>query len=247
MKIFGISDLHLAKSVEDKNMDLFGPVWEGYMEKISLNWQQLVAPGDLVVIPGDISWAMKIEEAYEDFNFINQLPGRKIILKGNHDYWWSTGNKLKNFAITNKLDTVSFLHNSCQLVEELNTAICGTRGWKNPWDANFSREDQKIYQREVMRLEMSLKAGRDSGAGKIIAALHYPPFLPDDPKQEENPLLQLLMQYGVETCIFGHIHASGEKEREKWSSFIGSPRKICGIDFYLLSCDMNAFRPVRLM
>lgn len=247
MKVFGISDLHLAISVEDKNMDLFGPVWEDYMNKIAQNWSKEVCSEDIVIVPGDISWAMKIEKAYEDFKYIESLPGKKLIFKGNHDYWWSTGNKLNNFIKNNNLNTISFIQNSCYMVKQLGIAVCGTRGWKNPWDNNFSKDDNKIYAREIIRLEMSLNTARSIGAEQIIAALHFPPFLPEDPKEGENEILELLIKYGVKTCIFGHVHLSGEKDREKWSGFLGKPRNICGINFYLVSSDMNSFSPVRIL
>lgn len=247
MNIYGIADLHLAVSTPDKSMEIFGSSWEKYMDKIIYNWNNMICEEDVVVIPGDISWAMRLEDSLEDMRFIDNLPGRKIIMKGNHDYWWATGNKMNNFLINNGLKTITYLQNSFFPVKELSTAICGSRGWKNPWDNGFNEEDLKIYNRELLRLEMSLSQASKEDAGNIIAALHFPPLAPDNYHLEDNEIIKLFEKYSVKKCIFGHIHIGNGKEKDKWSGFADGSVNINGINFQLVSSDMISFRPVRIV
>ena len=174
MAIFAISDLHLALS-EDKPMEVFGGSWDNYMERIKENWENTVKESDTVLIPGDISWAMYIKNAYRDFNFLNSLPGTKIISKGNHDYWWETVSKLNNFANENDFSTIKFMHNNAYSAE--NVAFCGSRGYPvTTSNVNtLSEEESKIYNRELSRFELSASFAKKEKCEKIVALLHYPP------------------------------------------------------------------------
>ena len=172
MSIYTLSDLHLAFGV-DKPMDIFGYGWENYMEKIHTNWINTIKENDTVIVGGDISWGTYLDDIKPDFDFLESLPGRKILLKGNHDYWWESLTKLRKFTQDMHYTTIDFLHNTAFIAE--NTAICGTRGWIDPSSDNFKSDDQKIYLRELGRMELSLIEGAKSNPKKVIAVLHYPP------------------------------------------------------------------------
>ena len=232
MSIFAISDLHLALSVY-KPMDVFGGRWNDYMEKLKNQWLTTITGNDTVIIPGDISWATYLEQSYEDFKFIDALPGMKIISKGNHDYWWTTIKKLERYVEENAFKTISFMHNKNYEVE--NTLICGTRGWKCPGDDSFNQEDHKIYVREVQRLELSLKGNKAPTSQDIITAMHYPPF---NPKGEKSDFIELMKQYNVGTCIYGHLHGEGCKNTVE--GFFE------GINFICVSSDKLNFKPIQL-
>lgn len=234
MSIFAISDLHLAISI-NKPMDIFGARWYNYMVRLKENWRTTVSDEDYVVIPGDISWAMYIEEAIEDFKFIDSMPGRKIISKGNHDYWWTTLSKLNKFLDANQFRTISFMHNNSFCIEGIT--LCGTRGWKCPGDDDFSEEDRKIFERELQRLELSLKsASETSNDGGVIVSMHYPPF---NAKGEPSKFVEIMGKYNVRKCIYGHLHGTGFK-----SAVVGL---IDGIDFSLVSADYLDFKPIILI
>jgi len=244
MSVYAIGDLHLAQSI-DKPMDIFGAKWSNYMEQIRESWESTVTDEDTVIIPGDISWATYLEEAVLDFKFIDSLPGNKIILKGNHDYWWTTLTKLENFLLHNDFKTIKFLQNNC--FEAGSFRICGTRGWKCPGDDDFNEEDKKIYERELQRLELSLKSinsksGKkksgepDEDSGKnIIVALHFPPF---NSKWQPSEFIEIMKKYGVKICIYGHIHGESHK-----NAFQGD---LDGISFKLVSSDYLKFEPLLL-
>jgi len=232
MAVYAISDLHLAVGV-DKPMDIFGDRWLNYMEKLKTQWEKTVTPADYVIIPGDISWATYIDQALEDFRFIESLPGRKLISKGNHDYWWTTMNKLNEFIENHGLMSISFMHNNSFCLEK--TAVCGTRGWKCPGDDDFSAEDLKIYNRELQRLELSLKSAEACGGNYIVAALHYPPF---NSRKKPSGFVEIMRKYGVRLCIYGHLHGEGFK-----NAFTG---KYEGIEFRLVSADYLYFKPLAL-
>ncbi len=232
MAVFAISDLHLAYSV-DKPMDIFGGRWEGYMDKLKKNWLELVRVNDSVIIPGDISWAMYLDELYADFSFLQELPGKKYISKGNHDYWWTTMNKMKAFVIENNFTSIEFLHNNHYI--DQGFSICGTRGWTCPDDEGFSIEDEKIYRREIQRLEISLSAAQKVGAENIVVALHYPPF---NYKQQKSGFVDIMEKYKVRLCLYGHLHGEGRRH-----SFEGKER---GITYKLISADHLAFKPLRI-
>ncbi|NLC68214.1 MAG: serine/threonine protein phosphatase [Clostridiaceae bacterium] len=236
MALFAISDLHLALGV-NKPMDMFGGNWANYMSRIKEEWEKTVTDSDCVIIPGDISWATYLEQSYEDFKFINALPGEKIILKGNHDYWWTTLRKLDVFMQENNFISVNFLHNNCYEVE--NAVICGTRGWKCPGDEDFGEEDNKIFRRELQRLELSLKcAARVSGgitAKKIVVAMHYMPF---NNRKEPSDFVEIMKKYDVKMCLYGHLHGEGIRNAVEGV--------INGIGYRLVSADYLDFRPLKL-
>lgn len=233
MAIYAISDLHLALSV-DKPMDVFGARWADYMDRLEENWRTTVGEEDYVLVPGDISWATYLNQAYEDFKFIDGLPGKKIISKGNHDYWWTTKNKLDQFIVENEFSTIAFMHNNSYNIED--TAICGTRGWSLPGEAGFSHEDMKIYQRELQRLEHSLKEAAIPDDGRIIAAMHFPAF---NSKGVFSEFLDIMQKYNVQLCIYGHLHGEAHKRAVEGL--------VKGIEFRLVAADYIGFKPVRLL
>lgn len=229
MAIYAISDLHLSLGT-DKPMDVFGDCWQNYVEKIQKNWIDTIGPDDTVIIPGDISWATYLEDTEKDFAFIESLPGIKVFLKGNHDYWWSTASKMKRFLASKKFYTIDILHNNSVMVS--GNAICGTRGWKNPEDNDFTQEDQKIYARELNRLELSLQDGIKKEPDRIIVALHFPPF---GQQSRQSELIELMNKYGVNICLYGHLHGDALK-----TAFTGN---IYGIEFKPVSADYLEFKP----
>lgn len=232
MAIYAISDLHLALSV-DKPMDVFGTRWANYMDKLKENWQAVVGADDTVIVPGDISWATYLGQAQEDFSFIHSLPGKKIISKGNHDYWWTTKSKLDKFLEEKNFSTISFMHNNSYNAE--GAAICGTRGWSMPGEIGFNAEDAKIYQRELQRLELSLKNANADTENGIITALHFPPF---NSKGVFSGFLDIMLKYNVKRCIYGHLHGETHK-----NAIEGEAK---GIDFRLIAADHLGFMPLKL-
>lgn len=227
MAIFAIGDLHLSTGC-DKPMDVFDG-WHDYVHRITENWGRQVAPQDTVVLAGDISWGMTLEQALGDFRLIDSLPGRKVLIKGNHDYWWTSRKKMEAFFACNRLNSLTILHNSVVCAEGL--ALCGTRGWMFE---NGEPHDQKMTAREEGRLEASLKAAAAAG-GEPVAFLHYPPIFAGSAAQG---MLDLLAAYGVRRCFYGHLHAGA-----RLSAFEGEHR---GIRFSLISADHLEFRLKRL-
>ena len=209
MAIYTIADLHLSINDQtNKSMEVFGARWNDYVEKLERHWMNTVGPQDTVVIPGDISWALTLEEAKQDLQFLNALPGKKLIGKGNHDFWWSTASKLHAFFQANQLDSIALLHNNAYKVE--NKIICGTRGWftDDSQQLTVSQTDYaKIVNREVIRLELSLKQGlllQDAEQPEeILVFLHFPPVWGNFTCPE---ILEVLSKYGIKNCYFGHIH-----------------------------------------
>lgn len=257
MALFAISDLHLAMST-DKPMDVFGPRWEKYMDRLEQNWLGCVGYDDTVLIPGDISWATYLDEAGEDLRFIERLPGRKIISRGNHDYWWASAKKMNEFICEQGITTINFMHNNSYIYESKTGSsektcgcrkamICGTRGWKLPGDESFSHEDEKILKRELNRLELSLKeCGKTTECGKtmesgkttfdrIIVAMHYPPF---DNKGKPSEFVDIMVDYGVSLCVYGHLHGEACK-----TAFQGNYNDI---EYKLVSADFLEFTPCYL-
>ena len=173
MSIFAISDLHLPLGI-DKPMNVFGSKWDNYVDRLAENWQSIVGEDDIVIMPGDISWATYLEDACRDFEYINALNGTKIIMKGNHDYWWTTMNKLRAFTESRGFDTIKFVHNNCFYCEECGVAVCGTRGW-NIAKEGSSDEDKRLFLREKERMILSLESARAHRPKEIIASIHYPP------------------------------------------------------------------------
>ena len=227
MALYTIGDTHLSLS-RDKPMDIFGEKWKDHAEKLKSGFSA-VGQDDLTVICGDLSWGMGIEETKEDFLFIDALPGRKIILKGNHDYWWSTATKTRKFFEQNGISTIDILYNNC--FDYGDYAICGTRGWFYE-EEKGNEHDAKIMHREIMRLETSLNAAGDRTK---LVFLHYPPVFQSYRCEE---ILQLLKKHEVRLCCYGHIHGKGcNFAFNGWMD---------GTEFRLVSADFVDFTPVRL-
>lgn len=226
MAIFAIGDLHLSLGT-DKPMDVF-PGWEGYLPKLERSWRALVAPEDTVVLAGDTSWAMNLPDTRADFSFLQGLPGQKWLLKGNHDYWWTTARKMQNFLQENGFDSLHILHNNACVVQ--GTALCGTRGW--PFD-DAAAQGEKLMAREAGRLRMSLQAGR--AAEQRIAFLHYPPVYPGASAQE---IVDVLQECGVTECYYGHLHG-----RSIRFAVQGEMEGIC---YKLISADSLGFCPYKI-
>ena len=228
MALFAIGDTHLSLSA-NKPMDVFGGGWTGYVDKLSAGFRALVAPEDTVVIAGDVSWGMSLEEAEKDFAFLDALPGKKLLLKGNHDYWWTTVSKMTRFFAEHGFTTLEILHNNCHFYGE--TALCGTRGWFYEEDQNGHNE--KVFNRELIRLEASLKA---AGEREKIVFLHYPPVYQG---YRCKPVLEVLHRYGVQRCCYAHLHGPSRRQAIEG--------KCEGIDFSLISADQLEFVPKRIL
>ncbi|MBR4910294.1 MAG: metallophosphoesterase [Clostridia bacterium] len=224
MRLFAISDLHLSFT-SNKPMDIFAG-WENYQDRLYENWQKIVSANDTVVIAGDVSWGISLEESLADFKFLNSLNGKKIIIKGNHDYWWSTVSKIRTFFKENALDTLDVLHNSCYPIEE--SAICGTRGWV--YDGT-GEKDIKVINRECGRLERSIVAALELNK-KPIVFLHYPPVYGDYVCKE---IVEILKKYGIDSLYYGHIHGG---------SIYKTLPQYNGIVLKNLSADRVSFTPV---
>ena len=225
MSLYVIGDLHLSLG-SNKPMDIFGG-WHNYLEKLEENWRRLVRPEDGIVLAGDSSWGMTLEESLRDFQYLQGLPGRKYLIKGNHDYWWGSARKMQLFFEENGLDSLKILHNNC--AEEEGLILCGTRGWLFENGAAF---DQKIVNREAGRLEASLKASQGLG-GERIVVLHYPPLFADQVIPE---FIDLMERWEVGRCYYGHLHGTACR-----SAFNGLYR---GIEFRLVSADGLGFCPL---
>lgn len=237
MAIYVLADLHLSFGAEDKPMDIFGGGWVGYMDRIRENWENTVGQEDTVVIPGDISWAMKLEDSLEDLKFIHGLPGNKIIIRGNHDYWWDTVAKMQRFLDENELDSIKILYNNAFVVEDC--IVCGSRLWDSVGTSS-DQTDRKAYAREVGRLRLSLEKGRAlqesmPNSGEIIAFSHFPPTATYD---GQHQMLQLLREYGVNRCYYGHIHGPGIAVAPRGDAM--------GVDLMLVSADALGFMPHRV-
>ncbi len=239
MAIFTMSDLHLSLDT-DKSMEVFGPSWSNYINRILENWNRLVSEDDTVLIGGDISWAMHLKDCKKDFEFINSLPGRKILFKGNHDYWWESMTKLNAFLEENGFKTMSFLNNNSVICE--NCLVSGSRGWLLPDDSPFGPDDEKIYKRELLRLELSLKHGEELCRisefipDKRICVLHYPPFSKEHNFDES--LLTLMQEYKVTHCFYGHLHSLSAKNAVEGN--------YGGIEYRLVSADHVDFTPIKV-
>ncbi len=229
--IYAIADLHLSLSV-NKPMDIFGEGWENHTEKIRINWQSKIKEEDIVFLAGDTSWGIDMEEALADFKFIDSLNGTKFISKGNHDYWWTTVSKMEKFLSDNGVLSINFLHNNAYV--EGDFAVSGTKGYL--YDSKESKEqNEKIINREVSRLELSLqKARKDVGDdGEVVAILHYPPLTVT---QSGDVFIDIMKKYGVKKCYYGHIHGAGHK-----SAIIGEHQNM---NFSLISADYINFNPI---
>lgn len=240
-KIYIISDLHLSLSV-DKPMDIFGAGWRDYVANLKKSWEEIVSDDDYVIIPGDISWGMTQDEAADDLRFLNELPGKKILMKGNHEYWWNSLQKLNRMKAELNLDTLFFMNTNSFYIEELDIAVVGTRGWKCPDDRDFSDEDLKIYKREVLRFEMSVKDSEKYNPKELICVFHYPPF---DYKYQPSGFIEMMKKYGIVECFFGHLHGvEGDvfNQGKDIPVFAAPDDVICR----LVSADYVNFSPVRI-
>lgn len=224
MALYAIGDLHLCLGAP-KPMDVFGGAWVGYMDKLKQG-MAVLTPEDTLVLMGDLSWALDLSSAGADFAWISDIPGRKIILKGNHDYWWSTQAKFTKFCLEHGFSDLNLLNNNCYFYEDW--AICGTRGWFFE-EERSGQHDEKVFRRELIRLETSLKAAGDR---EKMVFLHYPPRYKGYTCQE---ILNLMERYGVRRCFYGHLHGASHKLALEgtWD----------GIEYRLLSADYLDFRP----
>ncbi len=228
MGLYAIGDVHLSFD-KPKSMAVFSG-WEDYVSRLEKNWRQLITPGDTVVIPGDVSWGMSLEQAKEDFAFLDSLPGQKLLLKGNHDYWWTTRRRMDAFFHECGFSTLRIVHNDAVAVED-TYAVCGSRGWF--FDAEEDA-DRKVLLREAGRLRTSIQAAKATGLQPVVF-LHYPPVYAD---QRCPEILEVLQEEGIVRCFYGHIHSAGirlatQGERE-------------GVRFTLVSADALKFCPLRI-
>lgn len=229
MSIYVIGDLHLSFNT-NKPMDIFGENWVGHEEKIRKDWINKVNNDDLVVLPGDFSWSTYLQETNKDFEYLNNLPGKKILLKGNHDYWWTTLTSMKRYLHENNFETIDFLYNNSFGYEKY--ILCGTRGWSLTDEEN----EGKLINRELQRLELSLKDGmKKYGEDKeIIVFMHYPPITNTTILNQEMEFVKLMKKYNVKKCYYGHLHAASINDAIQGN--------VEGIDFKLISADNLDFK-----
>ena len=227
MKIWGISDLHLSLST-DKPMDIFGDHWRDHAEKMAKSWDVVVSDDDVVLCPGDLSWAMRLDDAKADLDWIGARPGLKILVKGNHDLWWSSISKVRSFIPGSCIA----LQNDCYDIGSF--VVAGSRLWTAPGAFDYTDHDEKIYLREIERLRLSLDRAKAMAQGRpILAAVHYPPFTA---RKENTRFADLLEEYGVEICVYGHLHG----ERSFRYAFEGHRN---GVLYMMISCDYLNFKP----
>lgn len=232
MKVFAISDLHLSISTP-KPMDVFGGAWENYLEKIVEDWNNKVTNDDIVLIAGDISWAMKLEDALLDLQWISKLKGKKILIRGNHDYWWKSVSGIRSLLP----DSMYILQNDSLVLN--NIIFCGTRGWAVPeYMTQQNEDDKKIYNRELLRLELSLKSAKQKQKNNepIIALIHYPPF---NSRLEDSEFTKLFEQYGVTKVIYGHLHGKDAR--------VVLHHTKNNVEYYLTSCDKLNNKLIQIM
>lgn len=222
MKIFAISDLHLSIN-NPKPMDIFGPVWDGYLETIEKDWADKVAVDDIVLIPGDVSWAMRLGEAEADLNYLCGFVGQKFIIKGNHDYWWGAIGEVRK-RLTN--NTYAIQNDAFKVG---NYIICGSRGWIIPDNGVREPQDEKIYKRELIRMELSLKTMNTlrTNGEKVVVMTHFPPF---NSRIEDSEMIELFKKYNVDAVVYGHLHSYDKKQKRVVEKD--------GIKYYLTSCDL---------
>ena len=231
MKVFAIGDLHLAGGT-GKTMDRFGEHWRNHDQKIFDAWERTVSNDDLVLVVGDTSWAMRLEEALPDLERIGQAPGRKLLVKGNHDYWWQTRSKMSRALHP----TIEILQADSIIANRV--AFAGTRGWLCPNDSHFEESDSKIYKRELERLKTALDPlrGRESEFDALIVALHYPPT---NNRHEPSGFIELIEEYGADVCVYGHLH--GDDIRTALKGSRGTTA------YYLVSADAADFAPAEII
>lgn len=222
-RIYAIGDLHLDHT-GDKTMEVFGPRWENYEERIFTNWTEKVRPTDLVLLPGDISWGLKLKDAEPDLRRIDALPGTKLMLRGNHDYWWQSRSKIENLGFK----TIYILQNDA--FEWHQAVIYGTRGWISREHSEFTEADEKIFQRELQRLELSFRQSSDRPVR--IAMTHYPPF---NHRREPNEFFDIMKKNKTDLCIYGHLHGQGHAQIREGS--------VEGTEVLCVSADYTGFSP----
>lgn len=237
MNIYGIGDLHLSLDEKvDKPMDVFGSMWENHHLRIYENFRQNIKDEDLVILCGDISWGLRLEEAKADLDWIDRLPGQKLIFKGNHDLWWqSTGRLNKLYENT----TLRFIQNTAYVAvteEGKRVGIAGTRGWICPGTEGFTIHDKKIYDREVLRLKMSMDDLKGKAVDEIIGVLHFPPT---NDKQQVSDFTKIMSQHGVKNCIYGHLHGKDAFKN-------GLTGNLDGVNYHLVSLDYIDAMPMKL-
>ncbi len=230
MSIYAISDLHLSFDPRiRKPMDVFGTAWVDHADRVKAAWEAAVSPEDTVLVPGDLSWGLRLDEALADLEWIHRLPGRKIFVKGNHDLWWTSPSQVNALH-----EDMIFLQNHAAFAE--GAWICGTRGWVCPGTDEFSEHDERIYRRELIRLRFSLEEARQAGAEDIIAMLHYPPT---NDRFQPSGFTDLLTEFGVRTCVYGHLHGQDNFRR-------GLRGEYGGVDYHLVSLDAVGAQPVKI-
>ncbi len=238
MAIYALADLHLSLSIPDKSMEVFGSSWGGYISRVRENWENKVTEDDTVLIPGDISWATYVTEMEDDFRFISELPGRKLLSRGNHDYWWTTMKKMEEFLKEKNITKLEFVRTNVIPVED--ALITGTRGWMiESIDSIEGTDNRKIYEREKLRIKMCLdeigKADPEH-AKKHIMMIHYPPITA---KQDFTEFAHLMAEGGIDICVYGHLHGKAHKK-----VFEG---EFEGTKFVCASADYIGFDPVRIL
>jgi len=231
MNVYAISDLHMSGN-SDKSMNVFGANWENHMSKIIESWNSLVTDDDAVIIAGDISWAMRLEDGVEDLKILTSLKGKKIFCRGNHDYWWNGITRLRALSPD---ESFIFLQNDCVKIK--NVIFAGTRGWSCPGSADFTEQDRKIYEREAVRFSLAFDSAKKikSEGDILIAVMHYPPF---SLKKEPTLFTELFKSNGVNKVVFGHIHGS---------IYFPFYTEMDGIEYYLTSCDKMDFKLVKIL
>lgn len=234
MSIYTIGDLHLSFH-ENKPMSIFGENWKGHEAKIKKDWMEKVKENDLVVIPGDFSWSTYLKDTYKDFEYLNSLPGKKLLLKGNHDYWWTTVTSMRNYLEKNEFRNIDFIYNNAYEYE--NCIIAGTRGWVQSEES----EDKRLLNREALRLELSIKDGIDKyGEDKeIVVFMHYPPIANNNLiKNETNEFIQIMKKYNIKRCFYAHLHSISIKDAVEGKHY--------GVDFKLVSADGLDFKLLKI-
>ena len=234
MSIYAIGDLHLSFGT-DKPMNVFGVNWENYEEKLKMYWNESINEEDTVLIPGDFSWATYLKDTFKDFEFLSRLNGKKILLKGNHDYWWTTLKSMRNFLEENNFLNIDFIFNSSIELEEI--IVVGTRGWA----LNDTENSEKMLNRELSRLELSIKDAKQKNENKkIICMMHYPPINNNIiEKNEKSAYIELMKKYGITQCIYGHLHGKSHIDAVEGC--------IDGVNLKLVSSDYIGFKPVKII
>ena len=231
VRVYAIADLHLLGG-QDKPMDIFGSHWDDHWNRIKQHWIKDIKENDIVIVPGDVSWAMDISDVEKDIKELSLLPGKQVFIKGNHDYWWSSLSKVESILSDNQ---IVIQNNSCKIS---NVVIAGTRGWICPNSIEFKEKDEKIYKREAIRLELSLEDAKKKmdKTSHLIVAMHFPPYALD---KKPTLFTEILEKYSPECVVFGHIHSP--KIAKTFEDDIN------GIKYIMTACDSINFKPIRIL